>query len=898
MAKKTETQEVIEKIYEYTLEEIMGDRFGRYSKYIIQDRAIPDVRDGLKPVQRRILYGMYRGHHTYDKPYVKSARSVGDIMGKYHPHGDSSIYDAMVRMSQWWKQSTPYIDMHGNNGSMDGDSPAAMRYTEARLSKISNELLEDIDKETIVWAPNFDDSEIEPTVLPARFPNLIVNGATGISAGYATNIPPHNLGEIIDATIKRIDSPNCYLDTIMEIVKGPDFPTGGIVEGISGIRSAYETGRGKIIIKAKTSFEEEKGKVILAISEIPFEVNKALLVRKIDEIRIDKKIDGILEVRDESDKDGLRIAVDIKKDANRELILNYLLKNTDLQVSYNFNMIVIDHRRPRQLGLLAILDSYIEFKKEVIIKRTNYDLSMAKARLHIVEGLIKCLSILDEVIRVIRASKNKIDAKENLVKEFDFTKEQAEAIVMLQLYKLTNTDVTELEKELASLTVTVTGLEEILASEDKLKIVMKEELRRVKKEYAVNRKTEIKDEITEIKIDTTVMIPKEDVLVMVTKDGYIKRTSWRSYQASQEEATLKDNDYILGLYELNTLDTLLLFTNLGNYLYVPVHTIYDMKWKEMGKHISNLIKLEENEEVISVIPVTDFNTNKDITIATKNGMIKRSLMKDFQVSRYSKPIQCMKLKDDDKVIDAYVNYHNDIFVATSGNYGLWFDKSEIPVVGIKASGVKAIKLKDDVVVSSFNFNPDNQELFLLVTDKGTGKRVKIQEFEKSARAHRGLLLLREVKTNPYHTVKVFITTSKEHIGIKTPDINLLKASEFPIMDRYSTGSTISKHTIYDSYKVAELLTKDNLENNSTNENDDTNIDSSDSSISISDSTNIENSIQEISDASDITEKILMDTKEEVVKEEKKEKPKKETSKVSLQEIDDRLMTIDDFLGDF
>lgn len=883
MAKKTETQEVIEKIYEYTLEEIMGDRFGRYSKYIIQDRAIPDVRDGLKPVQRRILYGMYRGHHTYDKPYVKSARSVGDIMGKYHPHGDSSIYDAMVRMSQWWKQSTPYIDMHGNNGSMDGDSPAAMRYTEARLSKISNELLEDIDKETIVWAPNFDDSEIEPTVLPARFPNLIVNGATGISAGYATNIPPHNLGEIIDATIKRIDSPNCYLDTIMEIVKGPDFPTGGIVEGISGIRSAYETGRGKIIIKAKTSFEEEKGKAILAISEIPFEVNKALLVRKIDEIRIDKKIDGILEVRDESDKDGLRIAVDIKKDANRELILNYLLKNTDLQVSYNFNMIVIDHRRPRQLGLLAILDSYIEFKKEVIIKRTNYDLSMAKARLHIVEGLIKCLSILDEVIRVIRASKNKVDAKENLVKEFDFTKEQAEAIVMLQLYKLTNTDVTELEKELASLTVTVTGLEEILASEDKLKIVMKEELRRVKKEYAVNRKTEIKDEITEIKIDTTVMIPKEDVLVMVTKDGYIKRTSWRSYQASQEEATLKDNDYILGLYELNTLDTLLLFTNLGNYLYVPVHTIYDMKWKEMGKHISNLIKLEENEEVISVIPVTDFNTNKDITIATKNGMIKRSLMKDFQVSRYSKPIQCMKLKDDDKVIDAYVNYHDDIFVATSGNYGLWFDKSEIPVVGIKASGVKAIKLKDDVVVSSFNFNPDNQELFLLVTDKGTGKRVKIQEFEKSARAHRGLLLLREVKTNPYHTVKVFITTSKEHIGIKTPDINLLKASEFPIMDRYSTGSTISKHTIYDSYKVAELLTKDNLESNSTNGNDDTNIDSS---------------IQEISDASDITEKILMDTKEEVVKEEKKEKTKKETSKVSLQEIDDCLMTIDDFLGDF
>lgn len=889
MAKKTGTQEIIEKIYEYTLEEIMGDRFGRYSKYIIQDRAIPDVRDGLKPVQRRILYGMYRGHHTYDKPYVKSARSVGDIMGKYHPHGDSSIYDAMVRMSQWWKQSTPYIDMHGNNGSMDGDSPAAMRYTEARLSKISNELLEDIDKGAIIWAPNFDDSEVEPTVLPARFPNLIVNGATGISAGYATNIPPHNLGEIIDATIKRIDSPNCYLDTIMDIVKGPDFPTGGIVEGIDGIRSAFETGRGKIIVKAKTAFEEEKGKVVLAISEIPFEVNKAMLVRKIDEIRIDKKIDGILEVRDESDRDGLRIAIDIKKDANRELILNYLLKNTDLQVSYNYNMIVIDHRRPRQLGLLAILDSYIEFKKEVITKRTQYDLQVAKNRLHIVEGLIKCLSILDEVIKVIRASKNKADAKENLVKEFDFTKEQAEAIVMLQLYKLTNTDVTELESELANLRVTVAELEEILASEDKLKSVMKDDLRRVKKEYATPRKTEIKAEITEIKIDTTVMIPKEDVIVMVTKDGYIKRTSKRSYQASTEEASLKDNDYVLGLYELNTLDTLLLFTNLGNYLYVPVHVIPDIKWKEIGKHISNIIKLEEAEEIISAIPVCNFDDNIDITIATRNGMIKRTSLKEFQVNRYTKPICCMKLKDRDVVVDAFANIENDIFIATSGNYGLWFDKEEIPVVGIKASGVKAIKLKDDVVVTVSNFNPDKQEYLLVITDKGTGKRVKINEFEKSARAHRGLLLLREVKTNPYHTIKTFVTTSKEHIGIKTPDINLLKTSEFPIMDRYSTGSTISKHDVIDAFRVSELLKKDSL---NLDNNDDNNDNIPEEPITKS-----------IETASDITEQILMETKvikkeKEEVKEITKKEEKKETAKVSLKEIDDRLMTIDDFLGDF
>lgn len=886
MAKKAETKEIIEKIYNYTLEEIMGDRFGKYSKYIIQDRAIPDVRDGLKPVQRRILYGMYRGRHTYDKPYVKSARSVGDIMGKYHPHGDSSIYDAMVRMSQWWKQSTPYIDMHGNNGSMDGDSPAAMRYTEARLSKISNELLEDIDKETIVWAPNFDDSEIEPTVLPARFPNLIVNGATGISAGYATNIPPHNLGEIIDATIKRIDSPNCYLDTIMDIVKGPDFPTGGIVEGIDGIRSAYETGRGKIIIKSRCSFEKDKGKTVLAISEIPFEVNKALLVRKIDEIRIDKKIDGILEVRDESDRDGLRIAIDIKKDANRELILNYLLKNTDLQVSYNFNMIVIDHRRPKQLGLLAILDSYIEFKKEVITKRTEYDLNTAQARLHIVEGLIKCLSILDEVIRVIRASKNKSDAKDNLVKEFDFTPLQAEAIVMLQLYKLTNTDVTELEAELESLRKIVSELESILSSEDKLKSVMKDELRRVKKEYAVERKTNIKDEITDIKIDTTVMIPKEDVLVMVTKDGYIKRTSWRSYQASTDEAMLKDNDYILGLYELNTLDTVLLFTNLGNYLYVPVHTIFDIKWKDIGKHISNLIKLEEMEEIISVIPVCNFDEKLDITIATKNGMIKRTSLKEFQVSRYSKPIQCMKLKGDDSVVSAFITLNNDIFIATNGNYGLWFDKEEIPVVGVKASGVKAIKLKDDVVVSACSFDSNKDEYLLVITDKGTGKRVKITEFEKSLRAHRGLLLLREVKTNPYHTVKTFLTTGRDHIGIKTPDINLLKTSEFPIMDRYSTGSTISKHNIIDAFKVVELLTKDTLNKDSD--------DSSDSSDDISTEHVEKDEIVEIT--SKILEETLEDKKES--KPVKKEEKQSTSNKVSLKEIDDRLMTIDDFLGDF
>lgn len=875
MKKNVTTQEVIEKIIDFSLEEIMGERFGRYSKYIIQDRAIPDVRDGLKPVQRRILYSMYREKHTYDKPYVKSARSVGDIMGKYHPHGDSSIYDAMVRMSQWWKQNTVYIDMHGNNGSMDGDSPAAMRYTEARLSKISNELLRDIDKDTIAWAPNFDDTLPEPTVLPARYPNLIVNGSTGISAGYATNIPPHNLGEIIDATIKRIDSPNCRLETIMDIVKGPDFPTGAIVEGIDGIRSAYENGRGRIIIKSRCSFVENKKDLALIVTEIPFEVNKAQLVRKIDEIRIDKKIEGIIEVRDESDKDGLRIAIDLKPDCNRQLVLNYLLKNTDLQVTYNFNMIAIDNRRPRQLGLLDILDAYIKFQKEVITKRTNFDLLTAKARLHIVEGLIKCLSILDEVIRVIRASKNKSDAKVNLVNEFQFTELQAEAIVTLQLYKLTNTDVTLLEEELRNLNELVSKLQLILDDEDVLRNVMKDELRSVRKEYQTPRLTDIKDEITEIKIDTTVMIPKEDVIVMVTKDGYVKRTSIRSYQASTDEAILKDGDYVLGLFEINTSNTILLFTSLGNYLYVPVHTIPDLKWKELGKHISNIVKLEENEEIISVIPVSDFNIPINIVIATRDGMIKRTVLKEFEVSRYSKAITCMKLKDSDKVIMACMDQFNDIFIATHMNYGLWFELADIPIVGLKTSGVKAIKLNaGDKVVSVSNFDALKDEYLTVFTDRKTAKRVKLSEFDKTSRARRGLLLLREVKTAPYRTFKACVFENRCLIGIKTDGIKTIKISEIPILDRYSTGSLFVKENIKDVFKIIDLTKKSEL-------------------LMFDEPTEKEILEKTIVDIDTIPIEEAIKSVEKEKKEEKVKTIPKE--KVSLKEIDDRLMTIDDFL---
>ena len=828
---------VIKKIYDYSLEEIMGERFGRYSKYIIQDRAIPDVRDGLKPVQRRILYSMYKEKNTYDKPYRKSARSVGDIMGKFHPHGDSSIYDALVRLSQPWKSNTPFVDMHGNNGSIDGDSPAAMRYTEARLSKIAMEMLKDIDKDTVIFAPNYDDSLLEPTILPAKFPNLLVNGTTGISAGYATNIPPHNLSEVIDATIHRIDYPNSKLETIMDIIKGPDFPTGAIVEGINEIKKAYQTGKGKIVIKAKTRIEKNQ----IIIDEIPFEVNKANLVKTIDEIRVNKKIDGITEVRDETDRDGIRIAIDIKKEANSDLILNYLFKNTELQVSYGFNMIAIVNRRPKLLGILDILDAYIVHKKEVTIKKNEFDLAHAKARLHIVEGLIKAIGILDEVISTIRSSKNRSDSEINLMNKFGFTDKQAKAIVELQLYRLSNTDITLLEEEMSNLNKIISAIEEILKDENKLKTYMKEELRKIKQEYGVERKTLIKDEITEIKIDTTMMIPKEDVIVVVSKDGYVKRVSLRSYSASMNEDTLvKEDDYVIGLYEMNTLDTLLLFTNLGNYLYVPVYEIVEAKWKELGKHISNIIPLKENENIVGCMPVYDFDKDLYVTTFTRLGMIKRTKLSDYKLLRYSKPVLNIKLKDNDYVTNISYMTYNNVIITTENGYSLIFDISEVPITGVKSSGVKSINLKDDYVTNGIIFNESN-EFLSVITNKGTGKRVRLHDLEKCVRARRGTMVIREVKTNPHKIVKTLIINSKDLLLIKTKnDIKKIKNTELPIMDRYSTGSAISKEII-DVGVVKKLENKDNMF--------------------------------------------------EIIKEDISEK------EVSLEEVDNKILTIDDFLKD-
>lgn len=797
-------EEVLKRIHDYSLEEIMGERFARYSKYIIQDRAIPDVRDGLKPVQRRIIYAMYRDKNTYDKQFKKCANAVGNVLGKYHPHGDSSVYDALIRMSQSWKQNHILVEVDGNNGSIDGDGPAAYRYTECRLSKISEELLKDIDKDTVMMAPNYSDTLLEPTVLPAKFPNLLVNGTNGISAGYATNIPPHNLIEVCDAVIKRIDSPNCHEDSIYEIIKGPDFPTGGIVEGLDGIKSAFKTGRGKLIVTSKSEFQKNKGKDQIVISEIPFEVNKALLVKKIDDIRFEKKLDGIAEVRDESDKDSnIRIVIDLKPGADKELVLNYLLKNTELQTTYNYNMVCIDKRRPRLLGIIPIIDAYIDHQKDVILKRTNFDLAFARKEMHITEGLVKAISILDEVIAVIRASKNKPDAIENLVKKFDFTTEQATAIVMLQLYRLTNTDITVLNEKLENLRKIIEELTGILNDESKLKGVIKDELRRMKKEYGVPRKTEISETVKEIKIDQTDLITKEDVIIVLTNDGYLKRVPIKSHNSADGETALKPGDYVICYKQTNTLNKLCIFTSRGNYLYLPIHEIPSCKWKDLGKHISNFVTISPDDKAVNAFIISENVTNPEVTMFTREGMVKRTNLNDFIVSRYSKAYTAMKLKDTDEVVNVCITKPNVLIVTKTGYY-LNYMASEIPLSGPKAAGVKGINLKDDNVISGICYS-EKDEYIDIFTNQKTAKRVKLSELNMLSRAKRGTTLIKKVKSTNYEIIKAFSTSAKDIIGIKSKDdIYLVKNSDIPIMDKESTGSVILKQTISDVFISQEL----------------------------------------------------------------------------------------------
>ncbi len=730
----------------------MGERFGRYSKYIIQERALPDIRDGLKPVQRRILYSMNKDGNTFEKGYRKSAKSVGNIMGNFHPHGDSSIYDAMVRMSQNWKNREILVEMHGNNGSMDGDPPAAMRYTEARLSEIAGYLLQDIEKNTVPFAWNFDDTEKEPTVLPAAFPNLLVNGSSGISAGYATDIPPHNLSEVIDAVVYMIDHPKASLEKLMEFLPGPDFPTGGIIQGADEIKKAYETGKGRVVVRSRTEIEELKGgKQQIIVTEIPYEVNKAVLVKKIDDVRVNNKVPGIVEVRDESDRTGLRIAIELKKEADSQTILNYLLKYTDLQVNYNFNMVAIDHFTPRQVGLQKILSSYISHRKDIIIERSKFDKAKAEKRLHIVEGLIRVLSILDEIIALIRSSDNKADAKENLKVSYDFSEEQAEAIVTLQLYRLTNTDIVTLQNEENDLRDLITTLSAIIGDEATMYNVMKRELREVKKKFANPRLSELQAESQIIEIDTASLIAEEETFVSVTRGGYLKRTSPRSFNASSlEEVGKRDDDELIFVKQAKTTEHLLLFTTLGNVIYRPIHEMTDLRWKDIGEHLSQTISnFATEEEILYADIVTSFDQGLYVAV-TQNGFIKRFDRKELSPWRTykSKSTKYVKLKDDkDRVVTLSPVIMEDLLLVTKNGYALRFSSQDVPIQGLKSSGVKGINLKnEDKLISAFSVTSNS---FFVLTQRGSLKCMAVDDIPQTSRANRGLLVLRELKAKPH-----------------------------------------------------------------------------------------------------------------------------------------------------
>lgn len=760
--RKKQKQEFQEKILVYSLEDLVGDRFGKYAKYVIQERALPDVRDGLKPVQRRILYSMYVDGNTSNKPYRKSAKTVGAVMANFHPHGDSSIYDAMVRMSQSWKMLHPFIDMQGNNGSIDNDPAAAMRYTEARLSSLSNELIRDIEKNTVDMSLNFDDTTYEPTVFPSNFPSVLVNGSKGIAAGYSTEIPPHNLKEVTDAVILRIENPYITVDEIMKVLKGPDFPTGGIVQGKDGIKDAFETGRGKVIIKSKVDIVEEKTFKSLVITEIPYEVVKSDIVIAIDEIRKNKKIDGIIEVRDESDRDGLRIVVDLKKEADSDLIINYLMKNAKLRVNYNYNMVVIKDKRPCLLGVLDILDAFIAHRVEVIERRSRFELNKAENRLHIIEGLIIAINALDEVIKIIRASKDKADSKNNLIKRFKISEKQAEAIVSLQLYRLSSTDINDLKHEQDDLNKFVVYLTKLLNTPSKIRKVVADELKEVSEKYSHPRKSAIEEEVDTISIDKVDLVVKENVMIAITMSGYIKRSSLKSYQASNEsEPGYKKGDMVVAIGEAFSLDTLLIFTNLGNYIYLPVYELKETKWKDEGIHISNLVSdINSDEKIVAGLLIKDFELDMNIVLATKNGYIKRTILKDFILTRYNKPVKCMNLKDDsDELIGARLsNGLNNVVLTSQNGYVHIYPESEVTISGLKAMGVTTNKYAstEGEIISLHIITPDSKLSLFTVTKNGGTKAINLSNIKVKKRTNQGMSAMRFFKSDPQELISALV----------------------------------------------------------------------------------------------------------------------------------------------
>lgn len=786
------------------LEEVVGDRFGRYSKYIIQDRAIPDVRDGLKPVQRRILYAMYDAGNTPDKPYRKSAKTVGDVMGNYHPHGDSSIYEGMVRMAQPWKMGHPLIDGHGNWGSQDDDPAAAMRYTEARLSSIAMELLRDIDKRTVPFKDNFDNTTKEPVVLPSRYPNLLVNGVSGISAGFATEIPPHNLREVIDACFALMANPSMSIDELMSIVRGPDFPTGGTIMGAEGIREAYTTGKGRIYNRSKAEIEDVRGgKQQIVVTEIPYQVVKARLVTAMENIRLEKKVEGIAEVRDESGRNGLRIVIELKKDADAQGILAYLFKKTDLQVTYNFNMVAIVNKAPRQLGLKEMLSAYIDHQKEVVTNRTKFELEKAEDRAHVLEGLVKALNLLDEIIATIKASKNRQDAQNNLVSKFLFSERQADAILTLQLYRLTNLEITQLEKELGETQKRIAYLRSILESEKKLISVIREEMLEIRTKFGIDRRSDIREEVEELKVNLEVMVQSEDVLLTLSRDGYIKRTSMLSYTRSGGEldnAGVKDGDVIRHLLSVNTIDTLLLFTKKGQYFVLPVHQVPEFKWKDNGTAVVNIVPLPKDDAIVGIVTIRDFEqiaANASLLFVTKRGQVKRTELKEYKSNR-STAIAAAKVAEADEIIAVLESTGNsELLLVSKQGMAIRFAESEVNPMGRVAAGVRGMQLKDDDELVGCALVADDEGEVLVLSDLGYGKRSLLAEYPIQGRGGKGIATFefkegKRVRPNGNGLVgAIYCRQEKVLVVLATSGASwMLSTDKTPLDERRSIGKPL------------------------------------------------------------------------------------------------------------
>jgi topoisomerase-4 subunit A len=766
MSKKTKktTKKVVkepqieEHIIEMPMEEIMGDRFGLYAKEVIQNRAIPDVRDGLKPVQRRIVYCMYDEGNIHTKPTRKCAHSVGAVMGRYHPHGDSSIYEALARLSQPWNLRYPLIDFQGNNGSIDGDAPASYRYTEARLNELSELLTRDIDKNTVDKQLTFDDVDLEPVVLPSRFPNLLLNGSQGIAVAVATEIPPHNMKEVIEAIIYRITHKKATIEDLREFIKGPDFPTGGIVYKSDGLDKIYTTGRGRIEIEARWEIVNEDNLQKMVITEIPYQVNKSIILRDIGNIIEKKAIDGLLELRDESDRKGLRIVVDLRKDANSEVITEYLLNKTLLRTSYNANVVAIADNRPQTLNLLQLVDYYIDHQVDVIRRRSEFDLERLLKRLHIVDGLMKAISILDDVVKLIRKSNDKANAKENLIEAFDFTAEQAEAILTMQLYRLSNTDITTLVNEKDSIEKEITNLREILANENALNRVLINDLKEISKKFGDDRRTSIRERGEIIEIDKRDLIADEDVMIAITRDGYLKRSSMRSYVSSGENALpgIKSGDLLVMADEANNKDTIIVFTNKGNYCYIPVYTIHEGRWKDEGKHLNYIVTLSPDEKLIKAFVIKEFRDDLYFTMVTGKGRIKRSLISEFTAIRFSRPLICIRLSKGDYLVDVVATSGNsDLVVVTRNGSASYYNENEVSPLSLKAAGVKAIsRLKNDAIVGLVSVHPGEKIRLGILTNKGHVRLVDVNHLEITARLGKMQYVMRSFKSDVHNVVGV------------------------------------------------------------------------------------------------------------------------------------------------